>query len=112
MEALIALNASLLAGLAIYLFQSRNLIRIFLGVFLISHALHLVVYLSGHSQSLTPAFVNQTTAQEVVSNPLTQALILTSIVISFAISLLCLGVVFAYQKKYRGVVLFENGETA
>ena len=81
---------SLLAGLffvaAIYLLLSRSLIRMLLGMVLFGNAVNLVILVAGRLGRLVPpiALGADTAPGAGAANPLPQALILTAIVIGFA----------------------------
>ncbi len=97
METLITILAGVLVTVATYLLLSRNVLRVILGVAILSHAAHLLIMTMG--RGLTNG--NIPVLKEGVSSfvdPLPQALILTSIVISFAVTALLL--VLAYR-TYR-----------
>ncbi|SMB82086.1 multicomponent Na+:H+ antiporter subunit C [Pasteurella testudinis DSM 23072] len=87
---LITLWITLIA--AIYLLLSRHALRIVIGLMLLGNAVNFIILLSGRVYSTVPAVVPY--GKEIISNPanpLPQALILTAIVISFALT--CFSVV-------------------
>jgi multicomponent Na+:H+ antiporter subunit C len=86
MTALIALTvlASVTAG--VYLALSRDVFRIVIGLAVLGAAANLVLYAAGRLGSPNPAVIAQ--GSQVLAdaaNPLPQALVLTAIVIGFAL---------------------------
>lgn len=78
---------SLFAGAA-YLMLRRSVVKLILGVILLSHGANLLIFLMGDGvRTGAPAFIDKATEEvpAVWSDPLAQALILTAIVISFGI---------------------------
>lgn len=87
---LITLWITLIA--AIYLLLSRHALRIVIGLMLLGNAVNFIILLSGRISSNVPAVVPVgETLLENPANPLPQALILTAIVIGFALT--CFSVV-------------------
>ena len=71
---------------AAYLLMSRNLLRIILGLLLLGNGVNLSIFLAGRLSSNIPPLVQEgLTTIETSANPLPQALVLTAIVISFAL---------------------------
>jgi multicomponent Na+:H+ antiporter subunit C len=72
---------------SVYLILDRNLIRFIFGLVLVGNAINLMIFTVGGLDSGRPPIIpNQTTAvQEPFANALPQALILTAIVIGFAL---------------------------
>ena len=81
---------TLLVGLffavAVYLFLSKHIIRILLGVAILSNAVNLLIFTSGRlTREVPPILPDEAGAADILTaNPLPQALILTAIVISFS----------------------------
>ena len=87
----------------IYLILERSLTRVLLGLMLLANATNLLILAAGGYAGLAPMF-SKDTAPESYSDPLPQALILTSIVISFAVTAFMLGII------YRAWVLARQDE--
>lgn len=87
MEVLFALIVGALYAGAVFCLLRRHLVKLIIGLVLLSHGANLLIFvsagLSGNPPPLIPA--DQTIPQTVVADPLPQALILTAIVISFAV---------------------------
>lgn len=96
MEPAFAIAFGVMVSVASYLLMSQNILRLVLGLLVLGNAANLAIFTAGRMDSRIPPLVN---AGEVSlsggANPLPQALILTAIVISFAL------VAFT-------IVLFEN----
>jgi len=90
MTFILAICVAVILGVCIYLMLGRELKEIAMGVFLLSHAAHLSIIAMSGSPVLHGAEVSMKNAPVLGSGPypvdaLPQALILTSIVISFAV---------------------------
>ena len=83
----LALLVGLLFGAAAYLMMGRNLVRYLFGLVLLGTAANLLLFTVGGLTPASPAIVpeGRQAPPEVVANALPQALILTAIVISFAL---------------------------
>jgi len=70
---------------AIYLLLSRSVIRMLLGLALLGNGVNLLIFVSGRLTRVAPPIAaHDATAPVLGANPLPQALILTAIVIGFA----------------------------
>lgn len=93
MEIVISILAGFLFAVGVYNILQKQLLRIAIGTGLISHAAHLFILTMGKLKRGQPPII-----QEGITNytdPLPQALILTSIVISFGVTSVIL--VLAYR---------------
>jgi multicomponent Na+:H+ antiporter subunit C len=77
----------------IYLILERSLTRVLLGLMLLANATNLLILATGGYAGLAPLYDKDTAAQDY-ADPLPQALILTSIVISFAVTAFMLGIIY------------------
>ncbi|MFD1336436.1 Na(+)/H(+) antiporter subunit C [Oceanobacillus iheyensis] len=93
METLITILAGVLVTAATYLILSKSLIRVILGTAILSHAAHLLIITMGGLKNGSVPIIGEVDANPVDALP--QALILTSIVISFAVTAVSL--VLAYR---------------
>jgi len=86
MEGALALLVGLIFAAAVYLILSRALIRVLLGIVLLGNGVNLLIFVAGRLTTAVPPIVPQGAAAPagVFANPLPQALILTAIVIGFA----------------------------
>ena len=77
----------------IYLILERSLTRVLLGLMLLANATNLLILATGGYAGLAPLFSKETDPG-AYNDPLPQALILTSIVISFAVTAFMLGIIY------------------
>ncbi|WJY27141.1 MULTISPECIES: Na(+)/H(+) antiporter subunit C [Sporosarcina] len=93
METLLTVLVGVLVMVAVYLLLSRNLLRIILGSAVLSHAIHLLLLTMGGLKKGEAPLVSEDGS--AYADALPQALILTAIVISFAVTAFLL--VLAYR---------------
>ena len=87
METVLAvLTGALVAG-SVFLILSKNLVRIIFGLVLASNAANLLIFAAGRLETSRPPLISQDASHTTVAlaNSLPQALILTAIVIGFAL---------------------------
>lgn len=86
MEAALAVLVGLFIAAAIYLILSRALIRVLIGIVVLGNGINLLIFVAGRLTSASPPIVppGQQAPLGYFANPLPQALILTAIVIGFA----------------------------
>lgn len=82
-----------LYAIGIYLLLERSLTRVLLGLMLLTNATNLLLLATGGYAGLAPIFNKDIPATEY-NDPLPQAFILTSIVISFAVTAFMLSLVY------------------
>lgn len=88
MSLLYALMASVIVACAVYMILSRNLVRLMLGMSLLATGVNIIIFLAGNSHSPQPPLIEEgAIALTEAADPLPQALILTAIVIGFALTL-------------------------
>jgi multicomponent Na+:H+ antiporter subunit C len=98
-EPVFAIVFGVMVAVATYLLMSRNALRIVLGLLVLGNAANLSIFVAGRLGSRTPPLVPDGEAFVTgVANPLPQALILTAIVISFA---LVAFTVVLFQSAYK-----------
>jgi multicomponent Na+:H+ antiporter subunit C len=101
MIAWMALTVGIASAAGVYLALSRDVIRCVLGLAILGGAANLALFASGRLGSVAPAVVPLgSTALADAANPLPQALVLTAIVIGFA--LLCFSLVLALRLIEQG----------
>ena len=93
MNLILIITLSFLVGAGVYLTLSRDLLRMMIGLAILGTAANLVVFYAGGPQTMISAIISQGLSALPVeaANPLPQALVLTAIVIGFA--LLCFALV-------------------
>ncbi|WP_332647476.1 Na(+)/H(+) antiporter subunit C [Lysinibacillus sp. 54212] len=93
MESLMIIVVGVLVSVATYLILSRTVIRVILGTAVLSHAVHLLILTMGGLKKGDVPLLSQSDGP--YTDALPQALILTAIVISFAVTAFVL--VLAYR---------------
>lgn len=93
METLITILVGVLVTVAVYLLLSRSVLRIILGSAILSHAVHLLLMVMGGLKKGSVPLLGEKSSN--YADALPQALILTAIVISFAVTAFLL--VLAYR---------------
>ncbi len=86
METVLSLVVGCLFAVSLYLLLSKHIIRMLLGVVLLSNAVNILIFNAGRVASVVPPLIPEGAGAPLadVANPLPQALILTAIVISFS----------------------------
>lgn len=87
----------------IYLLLERSLTRVLLGIMLLSNGINILLLNTGGYAGVAPLY-KENIPSDAYNDPLPQALILTSIVITFAITAFLLGII------YRSWVLGRQDE--
>ncbi len=87
MEIALAILIGMFFAVSIYLLLSRAIIRMLLGISIFGNAVNLLIFTAGRLTKETPPIVpmGEEVLLEPFANPLPQALILTAIVIGFAL---------------------------
>ncbi|MCF4005733.1 cation:proton antiporter subunit C [Corynebacterium uropygiale] len=86
---IMALSISILVAGGVYLILTRGMVRIILGIGLISHAGNLLLLATGIGAWRGEPFMNRT-SMDAIADPLPQAFVLTAIVISMAVTTILL----------------------
>ncbi len=97
MELVLALGIGVLTGSGIWLILRPRSFQVVIGLSLLSYAINLFIYSMGRLKVDAPPIVGRgpVTDPSPYSDPLPQALVLTAIVISFAMTALLLVVLLA-----------------
>ena len=87
MEVLLAIVIGCLYAAGLYLLMRRNLVKVIIGLVLLSQAANLLIFTAAGLEHTTPPLIapNAERPDEPVADPLPQALILTAIVIGFGV---------------------------
>lgn len=87
MSVLLALVAAALFGFGIYMILSRHVVRMVLGLSLLTTAVNLVIFQAGRIRTAQPPLIREGAERLGESqDPVPQALVLTAIVIGFALT--------------------------
>jgi len=84
---------AVLYACGIYLLLERSMTRVLLGFLLVGNATNLLILIMGGVAGVAP-IVEEGVTPEEMSDPLPQALILTAIVITFAVSAFLLALIY------------------
>lgn len=95
---LVAVMVVLYSG-GVYLLLDRSLTRVLLGFLLVGNATNLLLFLTSGGFGVAPIY-GEATAEEM-SDPLPQAFILTSIVITFGVSAFMLALIYRSWRLAR-----------
>tara|TARA_R110002020_G_scaffold87764_8_gene216085 strand:- start:8992 stop:9369 length:378 start_codon:yes stop_codon:yes gene_type:complete len=97
MDYVVAALVGCFVAVGIYMLLSRSLIRMLLGIVILGNGVNLTIFTAGRLMRdiapIVPAGLDQ--PEGPIANPLPQALVLTAIVIGFA--LFCFLLVLAYR---------------
>ena len=107
MNLVFALAASALFGTGAYLMLDRDLVRVVFGVVLVSQAAVLTLVASGLARGSAPIYP---LPKGSVSDPLSQAMALTAIVIGLAVTALLLVLVLRVVQEYESREIDEVAE--
>ena len=97
MEAVLALGIGILTASGVWLILRPRTFQVIIGLSLLSYAVNLFIYAMGRLRVDAPPLVGRGVASDPArySDPLPHALVLTAIVISFAMTALLLVVLLA-----------------
>ena len=100
MQIELALIIGLLFASGVYMIVRRNIVKIIIGLSLISHGANLLIFtMGGLRRTLPPVITGDGDhSLDTMADPLPQALILTAIVIGFGVTAFAL---VLFQRAYR-----------
>ena len=107
MALVVVLTVFLLASVGVYLLLARRTFPTILGVSLIGHAVNLIVLSAGRVRSTAPLLEKGEGSKglvETMADPMPQALVLTDIVISMAITLYLIAVMGLTAKAVKSLL--------
>jgi multicomponent K+:H+ antiporter subunit C len=92
LEGLLALGLGVLAGAGVWLLLRARVFDVMIGLTLLSYAVNLFIFLTGRLRIGRPPIIDEDLAPTLAqyADPLPQALVLTAIVIGFAMTALIL----------------------
>jgi len=85
MDIVICLVIGVFFAASLRMMLSRRLVRIVIGVSVLTNAVNLFILTAGRLTAGRPPVLSAASGEGAIANPLPQALILTAIVISFAV---------------------------
>jgi len=95
MEIILSISVGVLYTTGVYMLLRRSIVKLIIGIILLSNATNLLIFVSAGLTKGKPPFADSSVEMADVSDPLPQALILTAIVIGFGI------VAFTLALKYK-----------
>jgi len=95
MEPVIAIAIGVLTGSGVWLVLRPRTFQVIVGLSLISYAVNLFIFSMGRLRVGAPTFTGSAGGANALADPVPQALVLTAIVISFAMTALLLVVTIA-----------------
>lgn len=105
MESLMVVLIGILVAVGTYLILSKIVIKVIIGTAILSHAVHLLILTMGGLKNGNVPLLSESTGP--FTDALPQALILTAIVISFAVTALLLVVAYRMYKTNGSANLEE-----
>lgn len=108
MTLLLAGMVGVLFGTGTFLMLKSDLLRVVVGMVLISHAANLTLMSSGLARGQAP--IHPLVPGEAVSDPVVQALTLTALVIGFGVTALLLGLAYRVYTSYTDIDLDRLAE--
>lgn len=107
MESLLSVICGFMVAASLYLMLSGNLIRFIFGLVLATNAVNLLIFVAGRLSQTRPPLIDPDAviAAQPLANALPQALILTAIVIGFAL------LTFVFILFYRAYQALDTVET-
>ncbi|MEX3610659.1 Na(+)/H(+) antiporter subunit C [Rothia sp. LK2588] len=96
-------------GVGVYLILDRTMTRVLLGLMLLTNATNLLIMQASGPTGLAPLYDKNIPAEEY-SDPIPQALVLTSIVISFAVTALVLGMIYRAWSLFLADEILDDTE--
>ena len=112
MTVVLILAVGLLAGAGVYLLLARRVFPVILGLSLLTHAANLVMLAAGDASERAPIAV-EGIERQLLADPVPQALILTAIVISMAVTIYLLALFTAGARvlKTYGVLQAADSDS-
>lgn len=105
METLMAFLVGGMFATSVYLILRRNLVRLVIGIIILSNAVNLLFFTMGRMTRAAAPFIaeGEEMPPEVYANPLSQALILTAIVIGFGLLAFTLVLLYRTNRETQSV---------
>jgi multicomponent Na+:H+ antiporter subunit C len=102
MNVLLAITAGVLFGGGLFMMLRRSLVRVLIGLLMISNAVNLIIFTAGRLVPARPPLISagESALQPPYADPVPQALILTAIVISFGVTAFA---IVLMQQTYRSL---------
>ncbi len=99
MEIPLSIAVGALAGGGLFLLLQRSVIKMVIGLLLLSHAANLTIFIVGRLRKGGTPIVQEDISLQTFADPLVQALILTAIVIGFGVAAFLVTIAFQAHRK-------------
>ncbi|MBN9645121.1 Na(+)/H(+) antiporter subunit C [Corynebacterium mendelii] len=104
------LTAGVLIGCGVYLLLERAMTKMLMGLLIAGNGANLLLLTAGGGAGAPPIAGRDTTLTEVDADPLAQAMILTAIVISMAMTAFILALAFRQYRYRTADVISDDAE--
>ena len=99
MEIPLSIAVGVLAGGGLFLLLQRSVIKMVIGLLLMSHAANLTIFIVGRLTKGGAPIIDERAGFQDFADPLVQALILTAIVIGFGVAAFLITLAFRTHKE-------------
>jgi multicomponent Na+:H+ antiporter subunit C len=112
MEAVLPVLVGILYAAGIFLMLQRNIIKLALGLILLTNATNLFIFTAGRLTFAIPPIIplEVERLEGTFANPVSEALILTAIVIGFGLLSFALALIYGLSVKFSSMDPEEIGE--
>lgn len=108
----LAVLAGLLFGGGVYLLMARGIVRAFLGVLLMSNGINLLFLLASGPAGRAPIVADANASEDGMADPLPQAMVLTAIVITVALTGYVLALAYRATRTAETDAIHDDTEDA
>ncbi len=106
----LALVAGSLVGCGVYLLMARGVVRALLGVIMLGNGVNVLFLMAGGAAGRAPIVGQGATDESQMSDPLPQALVLTAIVISLAMTAFVMALAYRSYQLTAGDAIIDDLE--
>lgn len=110
MQIALAVAIGILFAAGIYMMLRRNLLKILIGLALLSHAVNLLIFTAAKLTRFGPPVIAGNEPKSAYADPIPQALILTAIVISFGVIAFAVGLAYRTHRLFGATDLEDISE--
>jgi multicomponent Na+:H+ antiporter subunit C len=110
MENLYCFVVGILFAIGVYLLLQRSMVKLLFGIMILSSAVNILIFVLGRISYGKPVFTPPGTIAPLLefANPLSQALILTAIVIGFGLLTYCLVLIRCFWQQTNTLDVQHN----
>lgn len=103
MESIMPLLAGVLYAASMYMMLQRNIVKLAIGLILLTNATNMFLFTAGRLTRSVPPLIAQDayTLEGQFANPVSEALILTAIVIGFGLFSFILALIYGLYVKFK-----------